>query len=225
MRRVTGLYGSSVGKKALMAVSGLVWVGYVIGHMLGNLKAFQGPEKIDHYAEFLREMGAPVFGHGQALWLVRVVMIVAMITHVVLAYQTSRVSWDARPVKYRRAPHMELSSASRTMRWGGVALALFVAFHLMHLTYGSVHPDFRPGGVYHNLVTGFQWWPVTVVYVAAMGALGLHLYHGVWSIFQTLGLNHARYNRYRRPVATLIAVAVSLGFVSVPVGVLVGVLR
>ena len=224
MRRVIALYYSSVGKKVLMAVSGLVWVGFVIAHMIGNLKVFQGPEKIDAYAEFLREVGAPAFGHGELLWIGRAIMIVAFLTHTLLAYQTTRLSQQARPVSYRRKPHMEMALASRTMRWGGVFLLLFVVYHLMHFTFGNAHPDFQPGGVHHNLVTAFQSVPIAFVYIAAVIALGFHLYHGVWSIFQTLGVNHPRYNRIRRPLAALIALAVTVGFVSVPVGVLTGVI-
>ena len=225
MRRVVTLYRSSVGKKVIMAVTGVVWVGFVVAHMVGNLKAFQGAEKIDHYGEFLREMGAPVFGHGQLLWVLRIGLIVTIVVHVLAATQLTLMSWRARPVSYKVAPHMELSYASRTMRWGGVIIGLFVIYHLMHFTVGNVHPDFEPGGVYHNLVVGFRSWPVALVYIVAMGALAGHLYHGVWSMFQTLGINHPKYNRYRRPLAAVLAAAVFVGFVSVPVGVLAGVIQ
>lgn len=224
MRRVITFYRSSVGKKVLMAVSGLVWVGFVIAHMVGNLKAFQGPERIDAYAEFLREMGAPIFGRGELLWIGRAVVIVAFFTHVILAYQTTRLSRQARPVKYARTPHMEMAYASRTMRWGGVFLLLFVVYHLMHFTFGNAHPDFQPGRVYQNLVTGFQSVPIVLIYITAVIALGFHLYHGVWSIFQTLGANHPLYNRIRRPLAAVVAIVVTVGFASVPVGVLTGVI-
>ncbi|HEX9728192.1 MAG TPA: succinate dehydrogenase cytochrome b subunit [Gemmatimonadales bacterium] len=225
MRHVVTLYRSSVGKKVIMAVTGVVWVGYVIAHMMGNLKAFQGAERIDAYGEFLREVGVPLFGHGEVLLLARVVLIISIGLHVLCAWQLTRMSQVARPVSYRQAPHLELSYASRTMRWGGVMIALFVIFHLMHFTIGNIHPDFVPGGVYHNLVAGFQSWPIAIVYIVAVGALGFHLYHGVWSTFQTLGANHPTYNRYRRWVAAVIAVAVFAGFASVPAAVLAGILR
>ncbi|MEE8116838.1 MAG: succinate dehydrogenase cytochrome b subunit [Gemmatimonadales bacterium] len=225
MRRVVTLYRSSVGKKVIMAVTGVVWVGFVVAHMVGNLKAFQGAEKIDHYGEFLREMGAPVFGHGQLLWVLRIGLIVTIVVHVLAATQLTLMSWRARPVSYKVAPHMELSYASRTMRWGGVIIGLFVIYHLMHFTVGNVHPDFEPGGVHHNLVVGFRSWPVALVYIVAMGALAVHLYHGVWSMFQTLGINHPKYNRYRRPLAAVLAAAVFVGFVSVPIGVLAGAIQ
>ncbi len=225
MRRVVTLYRSSVGKKVIMAVTGVVWVGFVVAHMVGNLKAFQGAEKIDHYGEFLREMGAPVFGHGQLLWVLRIGLIVTIVVHVLAATQLTLMSWRARPVSYKVAPHMELSYASRTMRWGGVIIGLFVIYHLMHFTVGNVHPDFVARGIYHNIVTGFQAWPVGLAYTVAVGALAFHLYHGVWSLFQTLGVNHPDYNRFRRRLAAVIAVLVFVGFVSVPVAVVTGVLQ
>jgi len=225
MRRVLNLYRSSVGKKVLMAVTGVLFVLFVLGHMYGNLKAFYGPEKFNHYAEFLREMGAPLFGHGQLLWLIRIVLLAAVGIHVLAALQLWRMSHVARPVKYERGLQVEESTfASRTMRWGGVLLFLFVVLHILHLTTGSIHPDFIPGDAYNNLVVGFQAWPVAVGYIIVMAVLALHLYHGVWSGLQTLGLNHPRYNGYRRPLAIIITVVVFVGFISVPVGVLTGIL-
>jgi succinate dehydrogenase / fumarate reductase cytochrome b subunit len=225
MRRVVHFYRSSVGKKITMAASGAVLVLWIIAHMLGNLKTFQGAEHINRYAEGLRTMGGPFFGPGQLLWLVRLVLLAAVGVHVVAGIQLWLMSRAARPVGYEREPHLELSYASRTMRWGGLMLALYVVYHLMQFTWGNVHPDFRPGDVYHNLVVGFRSWPVVLVYAAAVGALALHLYHGVWSAMQTLGLNHPRYNAYRRTAAGVIAGAVFVGFLSVPVAVLIGVLR
>ncbi len=225
MRRALNIYRSSAGKKIIMAVTGIIFFLYVFAHMLGNLKAFQGPDKFNHYAEFLREVGAPVLGHGQLLWIIRIVLLVAVAVHVLAALQLWRMSRRARPVAYgRRLEMAEATYASRTMRWGGVILFLFVFFHILHFTTGSVHPDFVPGAAYQNLVVGFQAWPVAVAYMVAMAALGLHIYHGVWSGFQTLGVNHPGYNRYRRPFAAAIAAIIFLGFISVPVGVLTGVL-
>jgi len=223
MRRVVHFYRSTVGKKVVMAGSGAVLFFWIIAHMLGNLKTFQGPEHINTYAEGLRRLGEPFLGPGQILWLIRLVLIACVVLHVVAALQLWRVSRAARPVGYHTPPHLELSYASRTLRWGGVIIFFYVWYHLLHLTVGSVHPDFRPGDVYHNLVVGFRSWPVAAVYGLAAGALGVHLYHGVWSALQTLGLNHPRYNAYRRAVAAVVAVALFLGFVSVPVAVLAGV--
>ncbi len=225
MRRVVHFYRSSVGKKMLMAASGAVLFLWIIAHMIGNLKAFQGREHLNAYAEGLRTVGGPFFGPGQVLWLVRLVLLACVILHTLAALQLWLLSRAARPVPYHDAPHLELSYASRTLRWGGVIIFLYVWYHLMHFTWGTVHPDFIAGDVYHNLVVGFQAWPVAGVYIVAVGALAFHLYHGVWSALQTLGLNHPKYNGYRRAVAAVVALGLFVGFVSVPVGVLAGVLR
>jgi succinate dehydrogenase / fumarate reductase cytochrome b subunit len=225
MRRVLSLYRSSIGKKILMAVTGVVFVLFVIAHMVGNMKAFMGPEHFDEYAHFLREVGEPVFPYGVLLWIFRIVLLGCLAIHALFALQTWRTSAVARPVKYGRGLQPEESTfASRTMRWGGIVLFLFVVAHLLHFTTGQLHPDFVPGAAYQNLVLGFQMQWVAVVYVVVMLVLGLHLYHGVWSSFQTLGLNHRRYNRYRRPLAAAVAIVVFLGFASVPVAVLTGAL-
>lgn len=225
MRRVVHFYRSTVGKKLVMAGTGVVMYLWLIGHMIGNLKAFLGREHLNAYSEGLRTVGEPFFARGQVLWLVRGVMVLAVALHVMAALQLWLLSRAARPVGYERPPHLELSYASRTLRWGGVLIVLYVAYHLMHLTLGTVHPGFVAGDVYHNLVTGFSAWPVAAFYIVAVGAVAFHLYHGVWSSFQTLGLNHPRYNRYRRPVAAVVAIGLLVGFVSVPLAVLAGVLR
>ena len=225
MRRVLNIYCSTVGKKVLMALSGGVFVLFVVGHMYGNLKAFFGPETFNHYAEFLREMGAPLFMHGQLLWLFRIALIVAVLVHVVPALQLWWTKRLARPVPYaRRLETMETTIAARTMIWGGLLLGVFVVLHLLHLTIGTLHPDFVPGDAYNNVVVAFEWWPAAVGYILVMCALCLHLYHGVWSGLQTLGISHPRYNRYRRPLAAIVAGLVLVGFGSVPVGVLAGIL-
>ncbi len=225
MRRVLNLYCSSVGKKIFMAVTGVVFTLFVIAHMIGNLKAFMGPEHFDEYAEFLRAVGEPAFPYGSLLWLFRIFLLACLAVHVLFALQTWWTSSAARPVKYAKGLKPEESTfASRMQRWGGVVLFLFVVAHLLHFTTGHLHPDFTPGAAYNNLVLGFQMEWVAALYIVVMFVLSLHLYHGVWSSFQTLGLNHPRYNRYRRPLAFLVAVVVFLGFISAPVGVLTGAL-
>ncbi len=224
MGRTAALFRTSIGLKITMAVSGIVFVGFVIGHMLGNMKVYLGAEVFNHYAEGLREFGAPFLGHGQFLWIARAVLIVALVVHVWSALKLTRQSHAARDEGYRKRESMEFSRSSRSMRWGGVALLTFIIYHLLHLTFGSVHPDFIPGNTYHNLVTGFQSVPVSVVYMVAMIALGLHLYHGVWSAFQTLGISGPRVNRWRRPLALAIALFVVAGNLSFPVSVLTGIL-
>lgn len=224
MGRTAALFRTSIGLKITMAISGIVFVGFVIGHMIGNMKVYLGAEVFNHYAEGLREFGAPFLGHGQFLWIARAVLIVALVVHVWSALKLTQQSHAARDEGYRKRESMEFSRSSRSMRWGGVALLTFIIYHLLHLTFGLVHPDFIPGDAYHNLVTGFQSVPVSVVYMVAMIALGLHLYHGVWSAFQTLGISGPRINRWRRPLALAIALFVVAGNLSFPVSVLTGIL-
>jgi len=213
-----------VGRKVAMAVTGVVLLGFVIGHMAGNLKVFQGAEKLNSYAEFLREVGAPIFGHGELLWLARIGLIVAVAVHIITATQLTLNARAARPVKYRRTVHLEDSYASRTMRWGGVIIAVFVMYHLMHLTWGTVHRDFAPGDVYHNMVTAFQLAPVTAAYTVAVVFLGLHLFHGIWSACQTLGFNRSRHNGVRA-VSAAAAVFITVGFLVGPYAILFGIIR
>ena len=208
-------FGSSIGKKVVMAVTGAALFGFVIAHMLGNLQVFLGPTRLNAYAEGLRHLGA-------LLWVARGGLLVAALLHVWAAYSLTMMNRAARPEGYREKENRESTYASRTMRWSGVFLLLFIVYHLMHLTWGNAHPDFIPGDVYHNFIVGFRPVLVSLVYIVAMLALGLHLYHGVWSFLQTLGLSHPRYNPLRHAFATLVAVAIVAGNISMPVAVLAG---
>ncbi len=227
MLGLLALYRSAVGKKAVMAVTGVILFGFVLLHMVGNLKLYQGPEKFNAYAEFLREVGTPLVPHGQLLWLARLVLLAAVALHLHAAVALTLLSRRARPVSYRRHRDVGASYASRTMRWGGVIIALFVVYHLAHFTWGwrPVHPDFVPGDVYANVVRGFSSWLVAGLYIAAQAALCLHLYHGLWSLFQSLGWSHPRYDRWRDAFALIFAAVVTLGNVSFPLAVLLGVVR
>ncbi|MGD2116063.1 MAG: succinate dehydrogenase cytochrome b subunit [Acidobacteriota bacterium] len=222
MSWIVDFWRSNLGKKAVMAVSGIILFGFVLGHMLGNLKLYLGPEALNHYAEWLREMGSPLFPHESALWLFRLLLLAAVAGHMWSAWRVTRDSWKARPSKYERDERVQLDYAARTMRWGGVIIALFVVFHILHLTTGDVHADFEPGAVYHNVVAGFSVWWVSAIYILANLFLGLHLYHGLWSMFQSLGWNHPTYNAWRRNFAVTFAVVVTVGNVSFPVAVLTG---
>jgi succinate dehydrogenase / fumarate reductase cytochrome b subunit len=223
MRALT-LWDSTVGKKIMMAVTGVILIGFVIVHMIGNLKVYQGADAFNHYAEGLRTLGEPFFGYGQLLWILRIILLVAVIIHIVAAVQLVLHSRKARAIGYRKYDgDMVFSYASRTMKWGGLIILGFVIYHLLHLTFGSAHPDFIPGDVYHNLVAGFQSWPVSIAYVLAMIPLGFHLYHGFWSMLQTFGATNPRVNRIQRPLAAVLALVVVLGNVSFPVAVLTGV--
>jgi succinate dehydrogenase cytochrome b subunit len=225
MSRVTALTHSLIGKKVVMAVTGVVLLLFVLGHMIGNLKIFLGPEHFNAYAEGLRTIGAPIFGRGQLLWLVRLVLLAAVGLHIWAAYVVTRASWAARPQEYRRLQLVETTYAARTMRWGAIIIVLFVVYHLLDLTFGRVNPGFISGNAYDNVLASFGRAPVAIGYVIAMAALCLHLYHGIYSGCQTLGLNHPKYNHLRRGFALVFALVVAGGFVSVPLAVLTGLVR
>ncbi len=225
MRRLLILSRSLVGRKMVMAVSGVILFAFVVGHLLGNLKVFEGAEKFNAYAEGLRTVGAPFFGRSQLLWVARLVLLVSLAAHLWAAVGVTLASRRARPVDYRFLAATETTYAARTMRWGGVLILVYVIYHLLDFTFGRVNPSFQPGNVYHNVLASFQVWPVAAAYVAAMLVLGLHIYHGTWSALQTLGLHRPPTDRWRRGLAGAIAVVIAGGYVSIPAAVLAGVLR
>ncbi|WP_327267493.1 succinate dehydrogenase [Streptomyces sp. NBC_01218] len=217
------LWNSTVGKKTIMAVSGLIMLGYLAVHMLGNLKIFFGPGEFDHYAHWLRTLGEPFLHHEWALWIVRLVLVAAVVLHAVCAYQLSRRDIRARPVGYVH-PRRRASYATRTMRWGGIILALFIVWHILDLTTGTVHSGgFQAGHPYQNVVDTFSTWYGNVVYIVAVLAMGLHVQHGFWSAAQTLGVGSAARDRVLKTLAVVFAVVLTAGFVSVPIAVMTGV--
>ncbi len=211
---------STIGRKVVMATTGIVLFGFVVGHFVGNLTLYLGPEAINGYSRFLH-----AFLHGGGLWLARVVLLTCAVLHVWSATSLTLTSWAARPEKYRRWKAEESTYASRTMRWGGVILFAFIVFHILNLTLGHFQPSYVPGDVYHNVVTTFRQWPVALFYIVAMVLLGLHLDHGVWSMCQTLGLQHPRYKRWARGAARAFALLIFVGNCSFPVAVLAGWVR
>jgi succinate dehydrogenase / fumarate reductase cytochrome b subunit len=222
---VLTLWNTTVGKKVVMAVTGIVLVGFVIAHMAGNLKIFLGPEALDSYALFLRTVGEPLLPYEVLLWVARIILLVSVVLHIVAAVQLTRLNWAARPQGYDTKRSVATSYAARTMRWSGVIIALFIVYHLLHFTGGFV--GFKPGQyhhlkVYDNVVAGFSVWYVSLSYILAMAALCLHLDHGVWSMFQTLGCNNARISPVLMVLSRVVALAVFVGFISVPVAVLAG---
>ena len=221
----TDIYRTAVGKKAVMAVTGIILFGFVLVHMIGNLHLYEGPQYMNEYGQFLRQVGAPAIPPHAALWIARVVLLAAVALHIWSAWQVTRMSQEARPSRYEHKRKIHTSYASRTMRWGGVILVLFIIYHLLHFTAGSVHPDFREGEPYHNVVAGFSIWWVSLFYIVANVALGFHLYHGVWSLFQSLGWNHPRFNRWRDAFAHTFAWVITIGNVSFPLAVLTGLVR
>ena len=219
-------YRSALGKKYVMALSGIVLMGYVLAHMIGNLKLYMGAEELNHYGEWLRDFGTPALPRTVFLWILRTALIAAFVLHVHAAYALTRMNRRSRAVGYQsRRDWIANDFASRTMRWTGVIVLLFVLFHLADLTWGvdAVNPSFERGEVYANLVTSFQRWPVSLFYIVANLALGLHLYHGAWSLFQSMGWNVPRFNHWRRYFAIAFAVLVTAGNVTFPLAVLTGV--
>jgi succinate dehydrogenase / fumarate reductase cytochrome b subunit len=213
-----GVFATTIIHKVVMAVTGVVLFGFVLVHMTGNLLVYLGPEALNAYAEWLR-----AFLHGAGLWIARLVLLASAVLHIWAATVVTLRARAARPVGYRRWEPEESTYASRTMRWGGVIVLLFVIYHLLHFTFGTAHPDFRHGDVYRNFVVGFQQVPASLAYIVATLALGLHLRHGVWSMLRTLGLSHPRYTQRARAGAVLFALVVTLGNLSFPIAVLAGI--
>jgi succinate dehydrogenase / fumarate reductase cytochrome b subunit len=219
-------YRSAIAKKWLMAITGIMLMGFVLAHMIGNLKVYLGEEHLNSYAEWLRDFGEPAFPRSFLLWCLRVGLIVAFVVHIVAAAQLTRMNQKARPDKYQSPrDYAAANFASRTMRWTGVIVGLFLIFHLLDLTWGTANPDFHRGEVYQNLIASFERVPVAIVYIAANIALGIHLYHGGWSMFQSLGWNSPRYNPWRRAFAIAFAAVITIGNVSMPLLVVTGVVN
>lgn len=217
MGRVKSFYGSMIGKKIVMGVTGLIGVGFVILHAAGNLLIFRGPGAINGYSHFLKST-------GELLWLLRIVLIVAVILHVIAAAQLTRQSRAARPIGYAKHDPQAATVASRTMRWGGVLLLIFIVLHILHFTTGAIRPagSFSSDDVYANMVSSFRIWWVALFYVIAMVALGLHLFHGAWSSVRSIGVSPRSPQPLRRRLSLLIALLVWAAFTSIPVAVLAG---
>ncbi len=214
-------YRSAVGKKWVMAVSGIILLGFVLAHMIGNLKLYLGRQEIDLYGEALRDMPGHLLPRTVLLWTIRIVLILAFVLHIHAAYALTRMNRRARPVGYQ-APreYVAANFASRTMRWTGVIVLAFLAFHLADLTWGATNGShFVRGDPYNNLVFSFRRPVVAIFYVIANLALGIHIYHGAWSLFQSLGINNPRYNSARRRFAQTFAAVIVLGNISFPIAV------
>jgi succinate dehydrogenase / fumarate reductase cytochrome b subunit len=189
---------SLVQLKVVMALTGAIMLAYLVVHMLGNLKIFFGEQALNTYAHWLRLVGEPALPGEGMLWIVRVVLLVSVVAHTVTATILARRARAARPVKYAHRRPVSTSYASRTMRWGGVIILLFVIYHILDLTTGTLNPNGVPGEVYDNVVADFSRWYVTLAYTVAMIALGFHLRHGIWSALQTLGRSSGPYQmRYK----------------------------
>ena len=218
MNRITAFWRTAVGKKIAMAVTGILLVGFLISHMISNTLVFVNPQHLDDYGALLRSF-------GPLLWVARGVLLLAAIIHICAAWQLTRMAKAARAVSYVHLERRVNSYAARTMRWGGVLLLVFIVFHILHLTLGQFHPDFREGEVGHNLISGMQVLPVAIFYFVAMVALGMHFAHGVWSALQTIGLSHPAWNRTRYGLAIALALLVAGGLATIPLAAMLGLLR
>lgn len=225
MNQLCAFYQSTIGKKILMAVTGLALFGFLGGHLAGNFLLFQGADAFNAYAAFLKSKQGP-------LWVARLGLLACLVVHVLMSIQLASKSWSARPVGYASQQFTAADYASRTMRWTGPIIGLFVAYHLAHFTLHLTTPEFaalKTADGHHDafrmVVTGFQNPVVSGLYMAAMALLAFHLYHGLWSLFQTLGLNHPAYNSARRIASALVALGIGFGFLTIPLAVLLGVIR
>jgi len=220
MGRLRGFYGSMVGKKVVMGVTGLIGIGFVILHSLGNLLVFRGPDAINSYSHFLKSS-------GELLWALRITLIVAVILHVIAAIQLTRQSRAARPIGYVKREPQVATISSRTMRWGGALLLVFIVLHILHFTTGTLRPAgvFSHQDVYANVVMSFRIWWVALFYVVAMIALGLHLFHGAWSSVRSIGVSPTSAHPLHHRISLAVAILVWAAFTVVPLAVLAGVVR
>lgn len=211
--RTFAFWQTTVGKKVVMAVTGVIMILFLIAHLAGNLLVFAGAAQIDAYAALLqRELAL--------LWIVRAVLVVSVVLHIAAAYQLAIASRRARRIRYAALEPQSATISSRTMRVGGIAIAGFVVFHLMHLTTGTIRPaPFSPAHVHANLVGGFRVWWVVAIYVVALVAIGLHLHHGAWAWTRTLGLSRPKPDPGHRPIATVVSIALWAGFTAIPVAI------
>jgi succinate dehydrogenase / fumarate reductase cytochrome b subunit len=211
---------TTVGKKAIMAVTGFILFGFVCGHLLGNLQVFLPPEKLNHYAAVLKSLRA-------LLWGTRITLLVAVGLHIWSSFELWLLQREARPINYVKKANLNSTYASRTMLWSGPIIAAFVIFHLLQFTLGAVHPGapFDEHNVYNNVVLGFRVWPVSLFYIIAMIMLCYHLYHGLWSMFQSLGFSHPVYTPWLQRLAKVVAILIAAGYISMPVAILVGLIK
>jgi succinate dehydrogenase / fumarate reductase cytochrome b subunit len=218
--RAPSFWQSTNGKKAVMAVTGVILFLFVIGHMLGNLQIFDGPARINAYGHFLKEL-------GELLWIVRLGLIAAVLLHILASYQLWQRNRKARPVDYKVKKSVNSNYADRTMYWSGPIVLAFVIFHLLQFTAGCIHPEARfvEGDIYQNIVAGFSVWWVSAWYIFSLILLGFHLRHGLWSVFRSLGMNHPRHTPVLQQAALWIAILITAGYISIPIAVLAGWVR
>jgi succinate dehydrogenase / fumarate reductase cytochrome b subunit len=223
------LYQTAVGKKWVMAITGIGLMGFVVAHLIGNLKAYFGPEELFHYSESLRALFYPILPAHAFLWIMRIGLIIMFALHLHAAYALTVMNRRARPMRYQsRRDYIAANFASRTMRWSGILLLAFIAIHLANLTWGWLPEgiDHRPVGVpvYENMALSLSLPWLAAIYIVGQLALGVHLFHGAWSLFQSLGINNPRYNAARKYFAMTFAVVIAAGNISFPIAALTGVI-
>ena len=218
LSKVSRFYDSTIGKKAIMAVTGLLLFGFLIAHMLGNLQIFLGRAVMDHYAETLH-------ANPPLLWTARIVLLVSVALHVWASIQLTLIKKEARPVRYVKTGNVQASWASRTMMVSGPVIAAFVILHILHFTTGTIHPRFVELAAYDNVVAGFLVAPAAIAYVVVMILAGFHLSHGIWSLVQSLGFSHPRYTPMIKAFSAVFSWILIAGFISVPIAVLAGLVR
>jgi succinate dehydrogenase / fumarate reductase cytochrome b subunit len=227
-------YSTAVGKKYVMAISGIIGIGFVFVHMVGNLKVYLGlvshgggkAYDVDVYGEFLRELLVPILPRTVFLWGLRLILIAAVLLHIHSAYSLTILNRKARPVKYQTARDYQVANfASRSMRWTGMLVLLFIVVHLADLSWGWLNPDFVRGQPYRNIDASLSRLPMAIFYILANIALGIHLIHGTWSLFQSMGWSNPRFNSWRKGLATGLATIIVVGNVSIPIAVQAGVIE
>jgi succinate dehydrogenase / fumarate reductase, cytochrome b subunit len=227
IHRAVRFYEAPIGKKAVMAITGVILFGYVIGHLLGNLQIYSSdPDQINRYAAFLHNPANAI-----PLWAIRTFLMVAVVLHITASVQLWNQNRTARPIGYVKKNDVPASYAARTMIWSGPIVGAFIVFHILHLTVGAVLPLEDVGGnavtpdVYHNVISGFQNYGVSAFYIVAMILLCLHLYHGLWSMFQSMGIDHPRYTPLLKKGAAIVAILIAIGNCSIPIAVMAGLLH
>ena len=219
-------YRSAVGKKWVMAVTGIIGIGFVLGHLFGNIKVYFGGDDMNHYGEFLRELLHPLVPRTWFLWVMRFTLIGAILLHLHAAYSLTVMNHRARPKAYAGSrDYVAANFASRTMRWSGIIVLAFIIFHLLDLTGGTTNGDFVRGDPYNNMIATFDRPIVAAFYVLANVLLGIHLFHGAWSMFQSIGINNPRFNDWRKRLAQGIAAVVVIGNCSFPLAATFGILE
>lgn len=230
MNRLMGLYQSAMGKKVIVAVTGILMLGFLLGHVAGNLKVFlpalpDGTPDIDHYGHFLRTMGEPLVPHAMLLWVARLVLLVSLVLHVICVMHLSTGNLSAREVDYEKRTFSKATPPARWMMYTGGYLLVFIVLHLLHFTFGAIGPSFEHGKIMNNLQASFSHIGWVAAYVVSMLVVAMHLYHGAWSLFQTLGLDNPDRNQGIRRASAIVAVGLAIAFTSVPIAILVGAVK